>query len=128
VIRAVNHPKIDVRTDEGTLEGESGFGLIGPFLDWYPNPSAGFHVVFALGVARGYLELETPLEEVRTDGAGFGASLGAGHEWFLSNDFSLGAMVQADYVQITLKGENPVPDSKTWQTWSPTLLAAGTFH
>jgi hypothetical protein len=64
---------------------------IGPFVDWYPHPGRGFHALASLALT---VQFETDAKGNPLLPAGFGASLstGAGHEWFLSSQLSLGIL------------------------------------
>jgi hypothetical protein len=64
---------------------------IGPFVDWYPHPDQGFHALLAVALT---VQLETDTKGNPLLPGAFGASLstGAGHEWFLSSELSLGIL------------------------------------
>jgi hypothetical protein len=64
---------------------------VGPLVDWYPHPDRGFHALAALALT---VQFETDTKGNPLLPAAFGASLstGAGHEWFLSSELSLGIL------------------------------------
>jgi hypothetical protein len=73
-------------------------GLVGPFVDYYINPRLGFHVQAALGVAivtvgRGD---DGPHSYDQTLG-GLGFMLGTGYEWWVADQWSMGAIVRLLY-------------------------------
>jgi hypothetical protein len=62
---------------------------LGPFVDFYPEPRQGFHVLFSPSLA---LQLESDVKGEPVGPAALGASIAAaaGYEWFVSEEFSLG--------------------------------------
>jgi hypothetical protein len=64
---------------------------MGPLVDWYPDPGRGFH---AFAAPTFTLQIETDTKGNPLEPVSFGASLstGAGHEWFLSEELSLGIL------------------------------------
>ena len=64
---------------------------IGPLVDWYPHPGRGFH---ALASAALTLAFETDAKGNPVLPAAYGLSLstGAGREWFLTAELSLGIL------------------------------------
>jgi hypothetical protein len=73
---------------------------LGPFVDWYPNPGQGFHALSTVALA---LQVETDTKGEPLPPAAFGASLstGAGYEWFLSSEVSLGFLGRVAFGGLT---------------------------
>jgi hypothetical protein len=61
----------------------------GPFVDFYPHPSKGFHAQFALELAVQF-ESDTKGNAIKPAAFGFAQSVGTGYEWFIGDEFSLG--------------------------------------
>jgi hypothetical protein len=112
-----------------TWEG-IGFGFIGPVVDWYVDPTAGFHAMAGLGVTflnaeRGVADDVTVLE--KHDSAGVGGVLGAGYEFWIANQWSLGATARFTYASLT--GADPDGNATFSHTlMAPALLMTGTYH
>ncbi len=69
------------------------FSLVGPFLDWYPNPRKGFHVQASLGLATlSGVHLDTSVvdDDDPYHAAGVGIMLAAGYEWWIGEEWSMG--------------------------------------
>ncbi len=82
-------------TDYGTNESsDSGMslGIIGPFIDWFPNPKTGFHVGGAVGPA-----VSVSFDDqasTRSIAAGFGGSAWVGYDFWIADQWSLGASLR----------------------------------
>ena len=62
---------------------------LGPFVDWYPDPRRGFHVQASAAFAA-QVESDTKGNPLEPSAIGAAFALGAGYEWFLGGEFSLG--------------------------------------
>jgi hypothetical protein len=108
--------------------------MFAAFADVYPWPTQGFHVqggaglgtlVMGLGqpVAEG--SAPTPILESHT-GAGFGFMLGAGYEWWVSDEWSVGGLARLLYAWTS--GSDRVGVAWSHQTGAVTLLLTATYH
>jgi hypothetical protein len=74
--------------------------LIGPFLDYYIDPEAGFHLQFAAGLAVVSLNRDDggrfPTEDIAGNGT-FGVLVGTGYEVFVSRELALGLLGTAQF-------------------------------
>lgn len=118
-------PGLDYEFDTSQL------ALYAPMVDFYPRPRAGWHVQGALGVASVNLGFgSTGLAEPRPAQAhvttGFGFMLGAGHEWFIGEQWSVGILLR------TLRGYSAGTDAGggewTHRSGSYALLVTLTYH
>lgn len=102
--------------------------LIGPMIDYYPDPERGFHMQLAAGYselfgedAQGNSTVDNPR------GAGFCA--GIGYEFWIQPEWSVGFMGRFSYsylvVHDTLDG---VPVREQDSILLPTLELTGTYH
>lgn len=100
--------------------------VIGPFLAWYPDPTKGLNAEVALGVALAtigsYLEADTFYIDGYA-GAGWGLQVGVGYDFWIGEQWSLGLMARASYVNV---GVSDGTDTLT--AWVPALAGAATFH
>jgi hypothetical protein len=97
---------------------------IGPLIDWYPNPERGFHALVAVAFT---LQLETDTKGNPLLPAAFGASLstGAGHEWFLSSELSLGILGRVAFGRM----DRDAADGHERTLFVvPELLLSATYH
>jgi len=90
--------RLSVEEDAGIpdeLDAASrNFTLIGPFGDWYFDPRAGFHAQAALGFAQlhGIDVSGGNVDEHRYHAGGVGLMVGAGYEWWVGEQWSLGIL------------------------------------
>ncbi len=87
------------------LEGPMHFVLIGPALDWYPNPSGGLHFggALGLGLVVGTLPQSAPARSIGIEhvgGTGFGLSLAGGYDWWLAREWSLGVSARLSAAKV----------------------------
>jgi hypothetical protein len=98
-----------------------GLSAIGVFADYYPQPSRGLHFqAFA-----GYAVLQADGSAPRKSPDGLALSVGAGHEWWLADEWSIGAMLRLLYATL-------VYDS-AWlnerhSVLAPALMVTVTYH
>jgi opacity protein-like surface antigen len=67
----------------------ANFGVLGPFLEWYPNPRGGFHVNGMIGLAAMTLSDPNTGESKAAD-RGVGLAVGAGYDFWVAPQWSLG--------------------------------------
>lgn len=77
-----NHPSVPASLE---LHGALGVGALGPFIDWFPDDTGGAHVgaMFGLGIIG------------LRDDRSFGGSIWAGYDFWVANQWSLGAEIRA---------------------------------
>jgi hypothetical protein len=86
-------PIADVDFDPSTLT------IIGPFADWYVDPSGGWHVQAGAGyglmsLGQGNERGSGVLRVHDQKGSGFAAVLGGGYEWWVSSSWGIGVLGQ----------------------------------
>jgi hypothetical protein len=113
-----------------TFDGQT-FTLLAPFVDYYPNPREGFHLLGAVGFGVLSMEEGTPDNAnsalFQDHGATGPAGLvGVGYEWWLADRWSLGVLGRVTYAAPS--GDDD--DQTEWQhhLWLPALLCTVTFH
>jgi hypothetical protein len=97
------------------------FSWVGGFVDWYANPRRGFHLQGLLGVA-GLSQYE-----MGPDPVGVGVGVGIGYEWWVSSQWSIGAIGRVMYANLTLN-ENMRGLSETHSVITPAVLFGATYH
>lgn len=109
------------------IDRGNDFSLIGPFVDWYPNPRQGLHLQGAVGlvtVRRGDFT-EGDIDDEIAIGAG--VMLGFGHEWWVSDQWSFGILGR-------ITAGMAVGDDSTGAQWtygvgvSPSILFTATYN
>ena len=86
--------------------GEASLGLIGAFIDYYPNPNDGFHLMGALGIGtQSYTKAgDSPIDEDFAGGGG-GFMLGIGYEAWVGSQWSLGGVARVVGTSTSIQGE-----------------------
>jgi hypothetical protein len=103
--------------------------LIAPFIDIYPNPRRGFHVQGALGLAAVTASVFGSSATDRSDYAavGGGLMLGAGYEWWIADEWSLGVLGRATVSVLTGEDDSGVRWIHIPAT-SPSFMFTLTYH
>jgi len=85
-----SHRSVDGRRIDGDVTGSSG--LLGYFVDVFPDPQRGLHFGGALGFASGAAEIKDSARKFR--GGGLGLEAWGGYELWVSPEWSLGGMLR----------------------------------
>ena len=110
--------------------------LIAAFVDFYPDPTGGFHVQGAIGPtsmkwAAGPSSASPQVPASDLTGGGFGGSLGVGYEWWVGSQWSIGGLARLKYGSASLKptqqSQEEVP-KLSLSTWTPAALVVVTYH
>lgn len=103
--------------------------LIGPFFDRYPDPTEGFHFQAALGIATLTPRVfgHSGTEQSEYLAAGGGVMLGAGYDWWVAEEWSLGVLARTT---AALVSGSDASDVRWWHVvvTSPGLLLTLTYH
>jgi hypothetical protein len=117
---------------ERTEESEGGdagmsFGMIGPFIDVYPNPHGGFHLGGMLGPAA-TVAYDDRYEE-QTSAVGFGGALWLGYDFWIGEQWSLGGVLRASGARVeTPPNRDLQPNEDRLGVGSLALLVSATYH
>jgi hypothetical protein len=116
--------------------GSALVSSLGPFADWYFDPSSGFHALAGVGYAVIAASKGTPVSAGGAtitipdrDQGGSGISLvaGGGYEWWVSDQMSLGVLARVQYVTGSVKGDG-AKDSTNVNVFIPSLALAITYN
>jgi hypothetical protein len=127
-------PAFEAETDDpetGSYAFElTQLALFGPFADYYFDREGGFHVQGAPAVATvvagsGEPEIAGPQAQAHT-AVGFGFMLGAGYEWWVDDQWSLGLIGRFTF-GVT-QGEDNRGVSWDHTSYAPALLLGTTYH
>lgn len=128
--------KVNAAGTSITFKADSALvSMIGPFVDFYPNPEQGFHIQGALALSvvsadKGNYN-STAGGEYPPDsysGTGFGLMLGTGYEWWIGQQWSLGLLGRLQYATATLKSDSGAYVDADFSAWIPGLLLEVTYH
>jgi hypothetical protein len=113
--------KARVDGEELENDGEATSSVVvGPFIDYYPNPASGLHFQGALGVHN--VSLESPTG-ISSSGSGVGLMLGVGHEWWVGEQWSIGVLGRLTAASHTIEDDN----GTEWKSSFATFGVLGTF-
>jgi len=112
-----------VENDGVPVDDDVGIGIltvIGPFIDWYPNPAGGFHVQGMLGGARITIEDQAGERSDHQPIGGAGA-VGVGYEWWIGEEIGLGVLGR-------LTGGTLVDEGITHRVAAGTVMLTFTYN
>lgn len=114
-------PSMDVEGGGSYELDDVSLNLLGfcAFADIYPDPHGGFHVMPFAGW--GGLEASQGGDSSGSDPTGLVMGVGAGYDFWVANEWSLGAMARFAYAPLSLEGRG-------FSTISPALLFTATYH
>lgn len=92
---------------------------IGVFADIYPDPNKGLH--FQPFIGWGGLEASVNGNAGGSDPTGLVLAVGAGYDWFVSDNWSIGVMGRFGYAPLKL-------NDTSYSTIAPALLGTFTYH
>jgi hypothetical protein len=102
----------------GTVE--LNFSQLGPFVDYYPNPRGGLHLLLGGGLGTFSMQ-KVENEELLANAKGFAGLAGVGYEFWVGKEWSLGATAKLSYARLAVGAERH-------SLLSPSLLFGATFH
>jgi hypothetical protein len=104
--------------------GYGGLTMLGPFMDLYPAPRAGFHLQAAPTLALLYPGSSGATGQLF--GAGYGLMAGLGYEGWVSDNWGLGVLARVQFFSATLT--NADSDKYSVLALAPSLLMTTTFN
>ena len=118
---------------EGDVEFDPGsFILFGPLVDFYFDPRQGLHLQGSVGL--GYFSIgegdvpdaPLPTTTASASGLGFGAMVGFGNEWWVTDDWSIGVLARLAFGVTGAETEDGVESDHS--VWTPSLLFTATLN
>lgn len=93
--------------------------MLGPFANFYPDPTSGFHVLALIGFA----DVSPPSANTSSSSAagGLGFLGGAGYDWWIGPNLGLGALAGFAYAAAR-------KDSVNYPSWMPSLSLVLTYN
>ncbi len=120
ITRVANYEKT-IGPDTAETADVIGLTLLGPFIDWYPDVSGGFHVYGLLALAGG------SSRDTDWQRGGLAIGGGAGYDWWISDEWSIGVLGKV--VLAALGEETETSDGRLVDgVVVPSLMFGGTYH
>jgi hypothetical protein len=120
---AVNPSFSQGGTTVSTSNTSYGVGTLGPYVDFYPNPTHGFHVLGTLGFAQ--LQVSDDSSGTKVTENGFTIGAGVGYDFWISGDWSLGVLARATFANA--KGTS-ASVTETDNVFAPALLFSACYQ
>jgi hypothetical protein len=95
--------------------------LLGPLLDYYPNPSSGVHLQALVG----YAALGHSASEDPNVPQGLGLMAGLGQDFWTGDEWSIGVLARVVYAHTIAKAS---PEPERDNTFEPSLNATFTYN
>ncbi len=115
-------PNLALEGTTADLEANVQTGIIGVFIDGFPDPKGGFHIGGALGLAN--IQTDPSAGDVRND-TGFGGAAWIGYDAWVGDEWSVGGLVRfATAVGRSKEGDQDL-DSRSSAL---TLLFTALYH
>ena len=124
---AFAEPKVELGGASGTAENTTvNVSVIGPFVQYYIDPKGGFYLQGLIGFVSAKTTYEsggTTNESEDTTGAGF--ALGAGYDFWVGEQWSIGPEFRFLYAKLKYSGSGPDEEDTMM---IPTLSVTLTLH
>lgn len=117
-------PKIKSGSVEREFDATATISSVGPFVDYYFNPRGGLHLQGFVGL--GVISARDDNNRTTSNNpTGLALSVGIGHDWFVSEQWSIGVLGRLQYMNLTAT-DSGIEDKHS--IISPALLATFTYH
>jgi len=110
---------------EGETHTNTVFTLLGPFIDWFPDPRGGFHLGATFGYAYVAVVDQSGLADNTLRENGIGGAVRAGFDLWVSNQWALGLLGQFVGGQVW-SGDTVVKRNDWVSSWA--LLFTALHH
>ena len=127
LINGASNADIETEGQSSDTDLDLGFGLIGVFVDGFPNPRGGFHVGGLLGGAVFSLTSDEDDDDPLHESSGWGGAVWLGYGGFVSSDWSLGAKLRFAGGVTRSEQESDGFEDRV-RTQSVTLLFSALYH
>jgi hypothetical protein len=98
---------------------------VGPYIDYYPEPRKGFHILGTLGYANVKASFDDGTLSANSSAGGPTIGVGIGYDWWVGRDWSIGILGRFTYAQTsrTIEGLHT-----SEQTVLPALLFSVSYN
>jgi len=117
-------PSVEYKGLTYTADSDASLNLstVGPYVDFYPDPNGGFHLLGTVGYAR--LSANNGDDDERS-ASGIGVGLGVGYDAWVSDEWSLGVLGRFTYAHA---GHDESSLHFTENAIAPALLFSVNYH
>jgi hypothetical protein len=98
---------------------------LGPYIDYYPNPRKGFHILGTLGFARLTASYNDGGFAASDSATGFTVGGGIGYDWWVGRDWSIGILGRFTFADTS---RNVGPVSVSDSTVLPSVLFSFSYN
>jgi opacity protein-like surface antigen len=121
----VSKPTIKVGDFEDEADDDLSLSLLGPFVQYYPDPTGGLHFELLLG----YASASGTDDDADEAATGFGVSAGVGHEWWVSEEWSLGVAGRFHYANVKYESDSGnTTITQKYNAMVPGVVFTATYH
>lgn len=136
---SVPSPMIKVTAGGQSVDFKAGaatLSSIGPFIDYYFDPSKGLHAQAALlltyvsvGKGTANQQVGETLPGEKSGGTGYGAMLGLGYEAWIGDEWSVGGLARLTYASASIRASgDDDDDASDTSLWIPGAVFTVTYH
>ncbi len=125
-LTAIITDKPTVETNGRSVRGHNSlsFSALSGFVDWYPMPDQGLHLLGMGGFAQLHVS-DADGNNLSDTATGPSFSVGAGYEWSVGKGWGLGAMARYTYASLDMTTAGVTAHESVS---SPALLLTGTLY
>jgi hypothetical protein len=118
-------PKHKIGDHEIDTEDDFSLGVLGPFVQYYPDPTSGLNFRLLLG----YATASGADDDADDAATGFGLAASVGHDWWVGEEWSMGLAGRFTYAHVT----HEFPDygetvKLTFDAMVPGVVFTVTYH
>lgn len=121
---ALPSAKLESNGRDTGLDPSIGVGLLGPFIEGFPDPRGGFYLGGCIGLARVQYSELGPASE-RRESSGFGGAAWLGYDIWVAEQWSLGPSLR---LTSTITRDTADGADLTTTTRGLTLTLSGLYH
>lgn len=121
------NPSFERNGKQQDVNATMSFGVIGPFVDGFPDPKGGFHVGGTLGFAGMTLEDNESGSSATTTFSGYGAGVWVGYAAWIAPQWSMGGMLRLTGARTEHASTSTEP-RQTADVRAITILFTALYH
>jgi len=100
-------------------------GVIGPFVQFYPDPTAGLN----FRLLAGYASASGTDDDADEAATGLGVVAGVGHDWWVGEQWSIGVMARFTYANVKYESDSTGRTiTQKYNAMVPGAVVTFTYH